>query len=71
MVECYADLTGIDASSVEWYEAFACFKTAVVLQQLYSRWQRGESSDPRMAERGAWVQPMARRAERILAGSKR
>ena len=71
VVECYADLTGIDASSVEWYEAFACFKTAVVLQQLYSRWQRGESSDPRMAERGAWVQPMARRAERILAGSKR
>lgn len=66
VVEQYQGQTGLDASGASWYEAFACFKTAVVLQQLYARWLRGESKDPRMGERGAWVQPMARRAARIL-----
>lgn len=68
VVAQYADATGIDLSEIHWHEAFACFKTAVVLQQLYSRWQRGETSDARMAERGAWVVPMVRRASRILTG---
>jgi aminoglycoside phosphotransferase (APT) family kinase protein len=68
VVERYGRATGLDVSGVRWYEAFACFKTAVVVQQLYSRWERGESSDPRMAERKEWVEPMARRAARILEG---
>jgi aminoglycoside phosphotransferase (APT) family kinase protein len=66
VVERYGDRTGINVDLVAWYEAFACFKTAVVLQQLYARWKRGETNDSRMAERGAWVLPMARRSERIL-----
>ena len=66
VVEHYSSVTGLDGSSAPWYEAFACFKTAVVVQQLYARWERGESKDPRMADRGAWVAPMARRAARIL-----
>ncbi len=69
VVEEYQRHTGLDASGASWYEAFACFKTAVVLQQLYARWQRGETKDPRMGERGAFVQPMARRAARILERS--
>lgn len=68
ITELYARITGLDLSCVAWYEAFACFRTAVVLQQLYARWQRGETKDPRMADRGAWVLPMARRAARILSG---
>ncbi len=44
----YAERTGIDVSSAGWYEAFAQWKTAVVVQQLYNRWLRGESTDPRM-----------------------
>jgi aminoglycoside phosphotransferase (APT) family kinase protein len=66
VVEIYASGTGLDLAGVAWYEAFACFKTAVVLQQLYARWERGESTDPRMAERGQWVMPMAQRSERII-----
>jgi aminoglycoside phosphotransferase (APT) family kinase protein len=45
----YAERTGIDLSSVGWYEAFAQWKTGVVIQQLHNRWKRGESTDPRMA----------------------
>lgn len=69
VVDQYASITGMDMTAVKWYEAFACFKTAVVVQQLYARWQRGETTDPRMAERGKWVEPMARRAARILGGA--
>jgi aminoglycoside phosphotransferase (APT) family kinase protein len=68
VVDRYASVTGLDLEAVAWYEGFACFKTAVVLQQLYARWLRKETTDTRMAERGAWVRPMARRADRILSG---
>ena len=37
------------SASAGWYEAFAQWKTGVVIQQLHNRWKRGESTDPRMA----------------------
>jgi aminoglycoside phosphotransferase (APT) family kinase protein len=66
VVERYAEVTGFDVGDVAWYEAFACWKTAVVLQQLYARYVRGESTDERMESRGAWVSDQAHRAMRIL-----
>jgi aminoglycoside phosphotransferase (APT) family kinase protein len=48
VVERYAARTGIDCSRAGWYEAFALWKTGVVIQQLNNRWKRGESTDPRM-----------------------
>jgi aminoglycoside phosphotransferase (APT) family kinase protein len=45
----YADRTGLDTSTAQWYEAFAQWKTGVVIQQLHRRWERGESTDPRPA----------------------
>jgi aminoglycoside phosphotransferase (APT) family kinase protein len=49
VVARYAERTGTDVSGAGWYEAFAQWKTAVVIQQLHDRWRRGESTDPRMA----------------------
>ena len=48
IIDRYAEQTGLDVSSAGWYEAFATWKTAVVIQQLHRRWERGESTDPRM-----------------------
>ena len=62
----YLARTGLDEGPVPWYQAFACWKTAIVLRQLYVRYERGESTDPRMATRGALVMPQARRAKQIL-----
>jgi aminoglycoside phosphotransferase (APT) family kinase protein len=45
----YAARTGADVASLRWWEAFALWKTVVVVQQLHRRWVRGESTDPRMA----------------------
>ncbi len=56
----------VDPAVIDWYEAFGCWKTAVILQQLYARYVRGETTDPRMGERGAQVNPLALRALRLL-----
>jgi aminoglycoside phosphotransferase (APT) family kinase protein len=66
VVAAYADATGLDCSEAGWYQAFACWKTAVVLQQLYDRYLRGETTDERMATRGARVAEMGERAWRLL-----
>ena len=47
---------------VAWYEAFGCWKTAIIMQQLYVRHLRGESSDGRMVARGQQVVRIADRA---------
>ena len=49
VVARYAERTGADVTAVWWWEAFALWKTVVVVQQLHRRWVRGESQDPRMA----------------------
>lgn len=66
-VERYVARCGANVDDLPWYEAFACWKTAVVLQQLYSRYQSGESQDARLVRRGNEVPAQARRARRILA----
>jgi aminoglycoside phosphotransferase (APT) family kinase protein len=66
VIERYAFGTGLDMGDVPWYEAFACWKTAIILQQLYTRYLRGETSDERMATRGDSIGAQARRAVTIL-----
>jgi aminoglycoside phosphotransferase (APT) family kinase protein len=62
----YATRTGIDVGGIAWYEAFACWRTCVILQQLHQRFVRGESSDERMASRGDHIAMLVRRAGRLL-----
>lgn len=63
----YAARTGFSIENLAWYEAFACWKTAIVLQQLYTRFVRGETSDERQANKGGErVLSQARRARMIL-----
>ena len=45
----YGQGTGLDVSMIAWYEAFAQWKTGVVVQQLHHRWKVGDSSNERMA----------------------
>ena len=64
VVECYASRTRrhLTRRDVAWYEAFGCWKTSIIMQQLYVRHLRGESSDERMAVRGRQVVRIADRA---------
>jgi aminoglycoside phosphotransferase (APT) family kinase protein len=63
----YADRTGIDVSSAGWYEAFAQWKTGVVIQQLHNRWKKGESTDPRMAVIADRLPVLAESASKLLS----
>ena len=50
ILERYAARTGADLSNVAFYEAFALFKVAVVLQQIFFRYHRGQTKDARFAD---------------------
>ena len=62
----YAAATGIDVTPLDWYEAFACWKTAVVIQQLAHRYAHGDAHDDRLASLEAGVPRMAERARGLV-----
>ena len=47
ITERYGSRTGLDVSQAAWYDAFAQWKTGVVVQQLHHRWKMGNSSNER------------------------
>ncbi|HYL78435.1 MAG TPA: phosphotransferase family protein [Bryobacteraceae bacterium] len=47
LVGRYAEKTGRDLTLLNYYEVFALFKLAVVLQQIYVRFHRGQTQDER------------------------
>ncbi len=51
-MEIYARQSGRDLSSMHFYMTFAYFKLAVILQQIYVRWKRGQTHDERFATFG-------------------
>ena len=63
----YADRSGRSLDAIEFYYAFGLFKTAVVAQQIYVRYVRGHTSDPRFAVMIEGVRALAAQAERAIA----
>jgi aminoglycoside phosphotransferase (APT) family kinase protein len=62
MLERYGARTGSDLTRIEFYEVFAVFKLAVVLQQIFYRFHRGQTDDARFAnldKRVAWLARIA------------
>jgi aminoglycoside phosphotransferase (APT) family kinase protein len=55
----YAARSGRDLSSIAVYEVFAVFKLAVVIQQIYARYVRGQTDDPRFEPLGERVASLA------------
>ena len=49
LVSRYAEKTHRDVSGIAYYEIFALFKVAVVLQQIYHRYHLGQTTDERFA----------------------
>jgi aminoglycoside phosphotransferase (APT) family kinase protein len=54
-----------DLAAIRYYEIFAVFKIAVVIQQIYYRFVQGQTSDARFANFGARVDYMARHAAQL------
>ena len=65
LVERYARLTGRDVSGLGYYEVFGIFKVAVVLQQIYFRYRRGQTRDERFRDFGERVRGLVEVAAKI------
>ena len=48
-IQRYAERTGFDVESIDWYFALATMKFAVVIQQIFVRFRRGQTGDERFA----------------------
>src|ERR1700704_1259382 len=67
MLERYAARTGNDLTKIEFYEVFAVFKLAVVLQQIFYRYHRGQTDDQRFATLDKRFEGLARIATTLAA----
>ncbi len=65
IIDRYAARSGRDLSGVRYYEIFAVFKIAVVIQQIYYRYAQGQTTDRRFATFDARVAYLARHAARL------
>jgi aminoglycoside phosphotransferase (APT) family kinase protein len=65
----YAERTGMRLDALPWWVAFAYWKTAVVVTQLYTRYLRGESRDPRMVAIGERAPRLAKKADAVLTAA--
>jgi aminoglycoside phosphotransferase (APT) family kinase protein len=62
IIDRYQHKSGRDLSGIGFYEAFALFKVAVVLQQIYVRYVRGQTHDERFKDFDRRVDGLARAA---------
>lgn len=51
-IDRYATRTGLDPAAVDYYVVFGSFKMAVIVQQIYIRYVRGQTKDERFAVMG-------------------
>jgi aminoglycoside phosphotransferase (APT) family kinase protein len=70
VAERYARATGADLSGLPFYYAFGLFKVAVIAQQIFARFQKGHTRDPRFARLDAVVAACARTAERVVESGR-
>ncbi|MEH6943952.1 phosphotransferase family protein [Bacillus sp. JJ722] len=61
-IERYAKKSGRDVSSINYYLTFAYFKLAVIGQQIYYRYKKGQTNDPRFAHLSVTVNSMIQQA---------
>jgi len=66
LAERYAHKTGRDLDDVLFYFTFGLYKTAVVLQQIYYRYQQGLTKDERFAGLIFGVRLLAEQAQRAI-----
>jgi aminoglycoside phosphotransferase (APT) family kinase protein len=62
----YGEKTGAHLGSIDWYLVFGSWKLAIILQQIYIRWLRGQTQDDRFRDLDEGARHLFR-----LAGARR
>ncbi len=52
ITDCYAKISGRDLSDLHFYRVLTAFKHCIIFMQIYARYCRGTTTDPRIAELG-------------------
>ncbi len=65
LVERYAQSTGRDVTHIGYYEVLGVFKLAVIVQQIYCRFHRGQTHDERFQNFGVRAAALGRLASRL------
>ncbi|MBA2663215.1 MAG: phosphotransferase family protein [Bradymonadaceae bacterium] len=65
LVEYYATASGRDLSNIAFYYAFGLFKVAIIGQQIYYRFAKGHTQDPRFGGLIHAVRALAKAAWRV------
>jgi len=65
LVARYAERTGRDVRHLGYYEVLGVFKLAVIIQQIYARFHRGQTQDERFRNFGERAKALARLAARL------
>ena len=66
-IERYAARTGFDVGAIGWHQVFAAFKLAVIIQQIYIRFVRGQTQDQRFGYYYRRVIGLAEKAQGLAA----
>jgi aminoglycoside phosphotransferase (APT) family kinase protein len=66
LAEMYCAATGRDVSDILFYYVFGTFKIAVIAQQIYARFVRGFTKDPRFAHFDKFVAALGRIASHAI-----
>lgn len=66
--ERYASRSGLDLSGINYYEALALFRIAVIIEQIYARYVAGQTSDERFAAFEPLAPLLANAALETIAG---
>lgn len=67
LAETYARATGRAIDGIAFYYTFGLFRVAVILQQIFARYRRGVTADPRFATMDRLVGVLARHAARVAS----
>ena len=66
IIDHYALKTGFSIKDVDWYYAFGAFKLAVIIQQIYVRFLKGQTQDERFANFGNRIEALINRANGVF-----
>ncbi len=70
VVERYAQHRGVEVPDMLFYYVFGAFKIGVIVQQIYARYKKGYTQDPRFAGLIHVVQACAANAEKAMQSGK-
>ena len=66
IVDYYSRKTGFNVENINWYYAFGAFKLAVIIQQIYVRFLKGQTQDKRFANFGKRIEALINRANGVF-----